>query len=155
MLDLNEDFADLLLEFSKAAVEYVVVGAHALAVAGVPRATGDLDVLVRPTAENAARVYAALRAFGAPLAVADVKQSDFTLLDCVYQMGLPPRRVDVMTSISGVTFEEAHASRVTVERNGIPIPLLGRDMLIQNKRAAARPKDLADVDALEHLPRHP
>lgn len=149
--ELNDDFVDLLRSLVEGGVTFLVVGAHALAVHGVPRATGDLDILVEPSVENAARVIAALNAFGAPLSAHGVSQSDFERADNVYQIGLPPRRIDILTSISGVTFDEARASRVLVTQAGIEVPVIGRDALLLNKRAAARPKDLVDADALEAL----
>lgn len=150
--DLNDDFRDLLQCLRDANADFVIVGAHALAAHGLPRATGDLDVLVRPTPSNAARVFSALAEFGAPLAAHGVTEADFCTLDTVYQIGLPPRRIDILTAISGVSFEEAWSSRIEVHVLGAPLAFLGRDALIANKRAAGRPKDLADVLALEARP---
>lgn len=146
---LNDDFRDLLACLREAEVAFVIVGAHALAAHGLPRATGDLDVLVRPDGDNARRVYRALAAFGAPLESHGVTVDDFAAPETVYQLGLPPRRIDLLTSISGVTFEDAWSTRVTISVGGDEVAFLGRDALIANKRAAARPKDLADVAALE------
>lgn len=148
---LNPDFRDLLLCFAREGVEYVLVGAYALAFHGVPRATGDIDVFVRPTPANAERTWRALCAFGAPLAAAGVKALDFASPGIVYQIGLPPRRVDILTEISGVSFEEAWESRAMAELEGFPIAFLGRDALIANKRACGRLRDLADVERLEGL----
>lgn len=147
--ELNEDFVDLLRCFSAGRVEFLVVGAHALAAHGLPRATGDLDVLVRPTPVNAARVVRALLEFGAPLAAHGVGQRDFETEKNVYQMGVPPRRIDVLTSISGVSYEEAAESHIVVHAGGIDLPVIGRDALIKNKKSAGRDKDLLDVRALE------
>lgn len=147
--DFNDDFRDLLDGFCELDVEYVIVGAHALAAHQLPRATGDLDVFVRPSSDNAARVYRALARFGAPLDAHGVNEADFAISGTVYQLGLPPRRIDVLTSISGVTFDEAWAGRIHVDLHGTPMAFLGYDELLRNKRAAARPKDLADVAALE------
>jgi hypothetical protein len=144
----NEDFEDLLVAFERANVEFVIVGAHAMAVEGVPRATGDLDILVRPSPENAQRVFAALIAFRAPVRAHGITANDFCEAGSVYQIGLPPRRIDILTSISGVDFETAWASRVMAGAYGVR-PFLGREALIANKRAAGRPKDLADVFLLE------
>ena len=146
---LNLDFLDLLEAFSRARVEFLVVGAHALAAQGVVRATGDLDVWVKPSAENAARVVEALTAFGAPLAQHQVSAADFMRAGAVYQMGLPPRRINILTQISGVGFDEAWPARSLVVLRGAPVAFLGREALLKNKRAAARPKDLVDVDLLE------
>jgi hypothetical protein len=147
--ELNDDFLDMLDAFGGAGVEFVVVGAHALAAHGLPRATGDLDLLVRPSPANAARVVQALEAFGAPLADHGVLQADFEIEGTVYQIGLPPRRIDILTKISGVSFDEANASKVLPTLAGRSVPVLGRDALLKNKRAAARDKDLVDVRALE------
>lgn len=146
---LNEDFRDLLQAFADHGVAHVVVGAHAMAVHGVPRATGDLDVWVRPTPENAQRVVAALRAFGAPLAAHGVTAADFERSGTVYQMGVPPRRIDVLTAISGVEFDDAWPDRVTATVDDLTIDFIGRRALLVNKRAAARDKDLVDVRILE------
>lgn len=146
---LNVDFLDLLEALARAQVEFLVVGAHALAAHGIPRATGDLDVWVRPTPENAARVVTALEAFGAPLHAHGVGASDFERPGTVYQMGLPPRRIDVLTQISGVAFDEAWPGRKTVLISGNEIGFLGREAMLRNKRAAGRPKDLLDADQLE------
>ncbi len=149
--ELNADFVDFLRALLDAHVEFVVVGAHALAAHGIPRATGDLDVLVEPTPANANRVVAALNAFGAPLAAHGVSQADFETPDNVYQIGLPPRRIDVLTSITGVTWAEARASRILVSVEALELPVIGRDALLQNKRATGRPKDLVDADLLEKV----
>lgn len=146
---LNVDFLDLLEALARAEVEFLIVGAHALAAHGIPRATGDLDVWVRPTAQNAVRVVAALEAFGAPLGAHGVTAADFERQGTVYQMGLPPRRIDVLTQISGVSYEEAWPGRVAMAIAGRAVFFLGREALLKNKRAAGRPKDLVDADALE------
>jgi len=148
---LNEDFVDLLRSLQEAKVEFVIVGAHALAAHGLSRATGDLDVFVQPSPDNANRVVAALRAFGAPLAQHGVTKSDFEKPNTVYQIGLPPCRVDLMTSISGVSFDEASSSRMTIEIEGLKLAVLGRQALLKNKRATGRAKDKVDADMLEKL----
>jgi hypothetical protein len=146
---LHDDFRDLLILFADGGVEFVIVGAYALALHGAPRASGDIDLFVRASPDNAERVLAALAHFGAPLAGAGVSAADFARPGLVYQIGLPPRRIDVLTEISGVTFEEAWASRATADLEGRAIGFIGRAALIKNKRAAARPQDLADVARLE------
>jgi hypothetical protein len=146
---LNPDFLDVLEAFVRTDVEFLVVGAHALAVHGIPRATGDLDLWVRPSDSNAKRVEAALLVFGAPLQLHGVSADDFSRPGAVYQIGLPPRRIDILTQISGVDFDEGLASRVTVSVRGLPVGFLGREALLANKRAAGRDKDLLDVKMLE------
>ena len=143
--NLNEDFRDLLLEFADGKVEFIIVGAFAVAYHGVPRATGDMDVFVKPSPENAKRVFDALVRFGAPLASAGVKPEDFETPGIVYQIGQPPRRIDVLTEISGVSFDEAWATRQSVHFEGRVVHFIGRDELLRNKKAAGRPKDLADL----------
>jgi hypothetical protein len=143
------DFRDLLAAFAGQEVRFLVVGAHALAVHGVPRATGDLDLWVEPTPDNAARVWRALATFGAPLAALEVRETDFVQPDQVVQLGLPPYRIDIMTSVSGLDFAQGWPGRVAGTLFGVPVAFLGRDALLRNKRASARPKDLEDVRALE------
>lgn len=145
---LNEDFRDVVVLFADSGVEFVIVGAYALAFHGAPRASGDIDLHVRPSTANAARVFVALERFGAPLAAHGVAEADFAEPGTVYQIGLPPRRIDILTEISGVTFDQAWASRIAVEVDGRTVHIIGRERLIDNKTAAGRPKDLADVARL-------
>jgi hypothetical protein len=145
----NDDFRELMVLFAESGVEFVIVGAYALAFHGAPRASGDIDLFVRPTPQNAERVVRALEDFGAPLAAHGVIAGDFAAPGIVYQIGLPPRRIDVLTEISGLSFDEAWASRVDadIESQGsrLSVAFIGRDALIKNKTAAGRPKDVADV----------
>lgn len=152
-LPFNEDFRDILQALSKVGADFVVVGAYALAAHGITRATGDIDLFVRPTAENAARVYKALLDFGAPLQAHGVAQADFEHAGTVYQIGLPPRRIDILTQISGVSFEEAEADSISRLIDGMMLRFLGHTTLIRNKQAAARLKDLADVELLKASPK--
>jgi len=145
---VNRDFKDLLAAFLEAGVRFIVVGAHAMAVHGVPRATGDLDVWIAPDPGNAERAWSALVAFGAPLSAMGITRADLGRPDQVVQVGLPPRRIDILTAISGVGFEEAWPGRVTHETEGLAVPFLGRAALVRNKRASGRAKDLADLEAL-------
>jgi len=144
---MNQDFLDALRALSEADARFLVVGAFAVAVHAEPRATGDLDVWVEPTPENAARVFAALVRFGAPLA--DLTPADLARPDVVFQMGVPPGRIDVMTSISGVEFAEGWAGRTTFTLADLRVPVVGRAELVRNKRATGRPKDLLDLELLE------
>ncbi len=144
---MNRDFVEMLSALAAAGADYLIVGAHAMAAHGRPRATGDIDVWVRPTPDNAQRVWQALVAFGAPLS--DLSQQDLVDADMVFQMGVAPCRIDVMTSVDGLTFEGAWKNRITVEIEDLGVPVLGRADLLINKRAAGRPKDLADVVWLE------
>ncbi|MGH7278675.1 MAG: hypothetical protein ACREJG_08300, partial [Candidatus Rokuibacteriota bacterium] len=131
---LNEDFRDLLVLLADAGVEFVIVGAYALAFHGAPRASGDIDLFVRPSAANAQRVFEALVRFGAPLESARVSPADFTQPGTVYQVGLPPRRIDVLTQISGLSFDEVWASRVPADVEGRTVWFIGRAALLTNKQ---------------------
>ncbi len=142
------DFRDVLHELIAAGVRFLVVGAHALSAHGVPRATVDLDIWVRPDSENAQRVFDALARFGAPLDALGVTMSDFVNPDNVAQFGLPPFRIDIMTSISGVTFDAAWEERVEGKIEGVQVPIIGLQAFVQNKRASGRKKDLADIESL-------
>jgi hypothetical protein len=144
---MNDDFVDLLRAFSEADVRFLVVGAYALAVHGHPRATGDLDVWVEATPENAERVFRALRTFGAPML--DVTPADFAGGSLVYQIGLPPRRIDVLTALTGLTFEQAWGDRVRRVLAGVEVDVIGRASYLLNKKVTGRPQDLADIARLE------
>lgn len=145
---MNEDFLDMLRALQGAGARFLIVGAHALAGHGIPRGTGDLDIWVEATADNAARVWQALLDFGVPVQALGIRQQDFTAHGVVIQVGLPPRRIDLLTSLTGLEFDGAWTTHVTVTVSGIALPLLGRDSLLENKRMLGRPQDLADVDAL-------
>jgi hypothetical protein len=149
MIELYDDFRDILVELHEAKARFVVVGGHAVAFHGHPRATKDLDVLVHADPDNARRVYAALAAFGAPLAAFEVNVDDFSTYDGILQLGVPPRRIDIINSAEGITFAEAIADGQTFEVDGRAIPVIGRAALIKNKRAVGREQDIADVKALE------
>ncbi len=149
---MNDDFRDLLRALLEAGARFLVVGAHAMAVHGVPRATGDLDVWIAVDPDNADRVLKALTRFGAPLTAIGISRADFLREDQVVQIGLPPRRIDMLTSISGVGFEDAWAGRATHDVAGMRVPFLGRAALVRNKRASGRAKDLADLEALGETP---
>ena len=146
---LNPDYRDILSAFSDANVEYLVVGAYAVAAHGIPRATGDIDLFVRPTAANAQRVWEALTSFGAPLE--RVELADFMREGTIFQIGVVPRRIDVITAIEGVSFEDAWRGRVDLELDGLRLPVIGLHELLKNKRAVDRPQDRADVERLQSL----
>jgi hypothetical protein len=140
------DFCELLESFNAHDVKAVVVGAYALAYHGIPRTTGDLDLLIDPSPENAERVVRALEDFG--FGSLGLTSADFQKPDMVIQLGHSPVRVDLLTSITGVTWAEVWAGRVTDAFGGVPAAFLGRDELRKNKRAIGRHKDLADLEAL-------
>ena len=143
---MNQDFVEMLSALSEAGADFLLIGAHALAAHGRPRATGDLDIWVRPTHENASRVWAALLRFGAPLH--EISLADLRTPGVVFQIGLVPSRIDLLTSISGVEFDDAWNNRITISVSGVTIPTIGREDLIRNKLAAGRPRDLADAAEL-------
>jgi len=149
MIELFDDFRDILVELHKAGARFVVLGGHAVAFHGHPRATKDLDILVESNPDNASRVYAALAAFGAPLSAFEVGVEDFASYDGVLQLGVPPRRIDIINRADGITFAEAVADGESFELDGFAIPVIGRSALIKNKRAAGRAQDIADVKALD------
>jgi len=146
-MDPQAEFSELLASFNAQGVEYVVAGAHALAFHGVPRFTGDMDVYVRPSPENARRVMAALKAFG--FGDVGLAASDFERPEQVIQLGRPPVRVDLITSLTGLSWESTDAGKVAGEYADVPVHYLGRSEFITNKKAVGRNKDLADVEALE------
>jgi hypothetical protein len=141
--DLRE-FIELLISNG---VDAVIVDAHALAYHGHPRFTGDIDILVRPTVDNADRLVAALEAFG--FGDSGLGREDFIRPGRVIQLGQPPNRIDLLTSVTGVDIEEIWAGRVAGELDGLPVFFIGRAELIRNKRATGRPQDAADVATLE------
>lgn len=144
---MSPDFRDLLAAFNAHGVEYLVVGAHALAAHGHVRATKDLDVWVRAEPLNAARTLQALAAFGAPLH--DLTAEDLAVPGTVFRIGVPPVRIDVITAIDGAEFEDAWEDRMATTFAGVPVFVLSRSHLVQNKKAAGRLQDLADVESLE------
>jgi predicted nucleotidyltransferase len=143
---LNKDYREMLKCLSDEEVKYLVVGAYALAIHGFPRATQDIDFFVWADTENAKRVFRALAQYGAPLQ--DLSAADFASEGIVYQIGVRPRRIDILTRIDGVKFEDAYARRVTVQLEGLELPVISREDLIANKRATGRTQDLADVERL-------
>ena len=146
---MSSDFSELLATFNAEAVEYLVVGAHALAAHGHVRATKDLDVWVRPSVENAPRVLRALVSFGAPLQ--DLSERDLATPGVIFQIGIAPVRIDVITAIDGVEFVAAWADRMHAKLGGVSVPVLSRHHLIANKKASGRLQDLADVERLEGM----
>ena len=145
-MDVQPDFRELLALFNKHGVEYLVVGGYALAFHGAPRFTGDIDLLVRPDQQNAARVVDALSEFG--FVSLGLTANDFTSPNQVIQLGTPPVRVDLLTSLTGVSWKQAVASRVHGSYGDVPVYIIGREEFIANKRATGRRKDLADLEAL-------
>jgi len=145
-MKVQPDFKELLALLNVHNVEYVIVGGYALAFHGVPRYTGDLDILVKPVPANARQILAALEEFG--FGLMGLTAEDFILPDRVVQLGVPPVRVDFITSLTGVPWLEAFAGRVAGRYGDVPVYFIGRDQFIANKRATGRKRDLADLEAL-------
>ena len=143
----NPDFSELFSALSAEGADFLVVGAHAVMIYTEPRYTKDLDLWVRPTRQNAARVLAALRRFGAPLA--DLTVDDLATPGTIFQMGMAPNRIDLLTSLDGLDFDSAWTRRVPSSYGGSRIHVLSRQDLITNKRTVGRPRDLLDVESLE------
>jgi hypothetical protein len=143
---VNQDFVDLLRAFSDLSVEHIIVGAHALAAHGHVRAT-NLDIWIRATPDNAARAYRALAVFGAPLS--ELEEADLATPGTIFQIGVAPVRIDILTQVSGLEFADAWRDKVATTVGGVATFVLSREHLIRNKRASGRLQDLADVERLE------
>ncbi|MBP1699672.1 MAG: hypothetical protein H6Q41_4860 [Deltaproteobacteria bacterium] len=143
---LNEDYRDMLQILLGNKVRFLVVGAYAMGAYGFPRATGDFDIWVDTSPENSKKVYSSLSRFGAPLT--EISEETFTEEDIVFQIGIAPRRIDILTHIDGVRFKDAYESKVVIEVEGLPIPFISKNDLIKNKRSTGREKDKLDADYL-------
>jgi hypothetical protein len=146
---VNQDFLDLLAALLERGARFLVVGAHAMAIHGVPRATGDMDLWIDSSSGDSRAVWEALLAFGAPMQSMGFSRTDLEIPDRVIQIGIPPRRIDVLTTLSGLDFEGAWSRRVMHSVATLSVPFLSREDLIRNKRATGRSKDLADLQVLE------
>jgi hypothetical protein len=150
---MTDDWFDVLAALLDGGARFLVVGAHAMAAHGVPRGTQDLGIWIDSAPANAERVWRSLAAFDVPLADLRIPPADLTRPETVVQIGLPPARIDVLTGVTGLRdFEEAWATRAVITVRGQDVPILGRAALIANKKAAGRPKDLADLHALGEEP---
>jgi hypothetical protein len=145
-MEAQPDYRELLALLNKHAVEFIIVDGYALAFHGAPRFTGDIDIFVRPHPRNAARILEALNEFG--FGSADLAEEDFSTPRKVVQLGAPPVRVDLVTSLTGVSWEEAAAAKRAGVYGDVPVFFIGRKEFIANKRAMGRKKDLADIEAL-------
>lgn len=146
IMEIPNDFRELLELFSKHKVEYLIVGGYALAFHGAPRFTGDIDLFVRPDQQNAERILAALDEFG--FGSLDLSEKDFTTPGQVIQLGVPPVRIDIITSVSGVSWDKANLDKVPGQYGQTPVFFIGREDFITNKKATGRKKDVADIEAL-------
>lgn len=145
-MEIQTDFKELLELLNVHSVDYMIVGGYALAFHGAPRYTGDIDIFIRADNENAERIMKALEEFG--FGSVGIEMSDFIFENKVVQLGVPPVRVDIITSISGVTWDEAFSSRIEGEYGDVPVYFIGIDQFIKNKRSIGRKKDMADLEAL-------
>ncbi len=145
-MPLHKGLREFIESLNSAKVEYLIVGAFAIAWHGYPRFTADIDFLLRATPQNADAVLAALRSFG--FSSLGLTREDLTQPDQIVQLGAKPNRIDLLTSLSGIDFDSAWASRVLGEIDGTPVPFIGREALIQNKESTGRPKDLGDAHEL-------
>ncbi len=144
---LNSDYRDMLQVLLDHGVRFLLVGAYAMGAHGYPRATGDIDIWIEPSADNSVRVCRALVIFGAPMD--EIEEDTFVKRGIVFQIGVAPRRIDIITAISGVDFNSAYQQRLTVDVDGLPVPILSYEDLLKNKRATGRDKDRLDADRLE------
>ena len=145
-MDIQKDFKELLELFNAHKVEYMLVGAYALAFHGNPRNTGDIDIFVKPDKENALKILAALNNFG--FGALNLEIEDFSSPDKVVQLGVPPVRIDLITSISGVSWEDALNNSVEGLYGEVKVPFIGKKEFITNKKSIGRHKDLADIESL-------
>lgn len=143
---LSKDLKEFVELLNVKKVEFLIVGAHAMAFHGVPRYTGDLDLLARVSPENASKLLACMKEFG--FGELGLKEADFLNPENIFQFGVAPNRLDILMSISGVDFDEAWAKKIDVTFDGIPVNIIGKEEFIKNKLASGRPKDLADVKTL-------
>ncbi|MEW6219622.1 MAG: hypothetical protein AB1634_08845 [Thermodesulfobacteriota bacterium] len=145
-MEVQPDFRDLLALFNKHQVEFMLVGGYALAFHGAPRYTGDMDIFVHVSPRNATRIMAALNEFG--FGSVGLTAEEFQKENMVVQLGVPPVRVDIVTSLTGISWEEACSSRAQGKYGDVPVFYIGRNQFICNKKATGRKKDLADLEAL-------
>ena len=144
---LNEDYKEMLQNLLDQKVEFLVVGAYALAAHGFPRATGDMDIWIKPDEKNSKKVYKALARFGAP--INEIREDEFSQPGLIFQIGVVPRRIDIITKIDAVEFDEADSDKIFVDIDDLKIPVLSIDKLIKNKTATGREKDLLDAKLLK------
>ncbi len=145
-MEIQQDFKELLELFNRYNVEYIIVGSYALAHYGAPRYTGDIDLYIRPSHENAGKILSALSDFG--FGSLNLSVGDFSVPQMVVQLGSPPVRIDIITSITGVEWEDAFKNKISEYYGDVPVFFLGKEEYIANKRAIGRKKDIADLEAI-------
>ena len=144
---LNEDYKEMLQSLLDQKVEFIIVGAYALAAHGFPRATGDMDIWIKPNEKNSKKVYKVLARFGVP--INEIREDEFSQPGLIFQLGVVPRRIDIITKIDAVEFDEADSDKIFVDIDDLKIPVLSIDKLIKNKMATGREKDLLDAKLLK------
>jgi len=144
---LNQDYRDMLSLLLEKKVDFLIIGAYALAVHGLPRATADIDIFVKPSSDNAIQIIEVLTEFG--VALENISKTDFEKPGIIMQIGVKPRRIDILTEIDGLTYDEAAIGKNIVDIEGLAIPVISKSNLIKNKRATGRDKDRLDVESLE------
>lgn len=144
---LNEDYKEILQSLLNNKAKFLVVGAYAMGAYGYPRATGDLDIWVEASVENSKNIYKSISEFGAPLS--DITEETFTEKGIIFQIGIAPRRIDIITHIDGVIFEEAYKTKEFIEIENLRVPFLSKENLIKNKESTNREKDRLDADYLK------
>ncbi|MDY6968922.1 MAG: nucleotidyltransferase [Spirochaetota bacterium] len=144
---LNKDYKEMLQLLLENQIDFILVGAYALGAHGYPRATGDIDIWVKPDEENSKKIYKALKQFGAP--IDQIKMNDFATEGIIFQIGIIPRRIDIITQIDGVNYNDANEDKIVVEIEGLKVPVLSLDKLIINKMSTGREKDKLDVKLLK------
>jgi hypothetical protein len=142
-MNLSKDLREFVELLNSRKIKYVLVGGHAVAFHGFPRFTGDVDFLIDTSPENAALVAAAVSDFG--FANLGLKEGDFRGPETVVQLGRAPNRIDILTSVTAVSFAEAWQTRVETSLNGLPVWVISKELLVRNKLATGRPQDLADA----------
>lgn len=147
-MKLNKDYKEFLELLNEKRVEYLVIGGYALGLHGFPRYTGDIDVWIKVGEANAEKIVAAIEKFG--FSSLELKKENFLEKDIIIQLGYPPVRIDIITSIDGVEFDEAYSNRQTFNADGVDIFFIGIRDLIKNKRSSGRPQDIADLEKLEN-----
>ena len=144
---LNEDYKEILQILLSNKAKFLVVGAYAMGAYGYPRATGDFDIWVEATAENSKKIYKSLSDFGTPLS--SITEKTFAGKELIFQIGVTPRRIDIITHIDGVTFEEAYKSKIFIKIENLRVPFLSKENLIKNKESTGREKDRLDANYLK------
>jgi hypothetical protein len=145
-MEAQQDYKELLELFNKHRVEYMIVGGYALAFHGTPRYTGDMDIYIKPDTQNGERITAVLKDFG--FGEIGLNVEDFVYPEKVIQLGVPPVRIDIITSLSGVTWDEASAGKISASYGGIDVYIIGREQFITNKKATGSKRDIADLESL-------